>query len=82
MNEAKLARQKAQLSEEYSSHYLYRLDMEVTGMLLKGDSALVDAVTWYLRDRVATLTRNAGKRKYAILPGYGKRNVVLIEGNV
>lgn len=67
---------------QYVDHYVYMLDLEVTGMLLSGDSQLAESVKQYLIGRVKGLARKAGYAKYVILPGFGKRDVVIARGGV
>lgn len=80
--ELRMAKRRSELPEKYRNYYLYRLDLETTHMVLTGNKALVDHVTEYLRKRVSELARRCGVSNYAILPGYGKRNIVLLEGSV
>lgn len=80
--EDKLNRRKSKMPIKYSSYFVYRLDLDTTGMMLSTDKTLVHEVTQYLVDRVAKLAKKFGYKNYVVIPGYGKRDVALIEGTV
>lgn len=62
--------------------YTYRLDPDSTGMMLSGEVNLRREVTQYLVKRVTQLASKSGYSRFRIVPGFGKKHVVLIEGNV